>query len=321
MTVPTLAKTWQFSANNAIGAQGSALACNRALLRAMKNAWLAMALGPPTVRYSCDSVTAGAAGDAVDRWDSDSDLVWANAGSAHSWIVFQQTGIAGSFQVLMSLENAAGNGISMVLVTSQSAGFTGGTTTARPTATDEQIVLSSGNSWSNLTTDAATRWTVMQSTDGQCNRWLAFSGGNLVSFFMLDKPANPPTGWAVPHFVNAYYGLSGLTVSNFNTNFKARVDTVNSSLVTLSVGGLANIGPNDTVWANQANSVDASWPMFFCGGAGTTAGAKGWLGTVQDLWCGSTALATGSAYPAGSNDFIQVGAYILPWNGGAINLS
>jgi hypothetical protein len=319
MTVPALSKTWQFSANNAIGALGTALADNRRLLRSIIDAWLAMGSNPPTVRYSCDSVTAGAAGDGVNRWLADANLVWANAGSAHSWIVLQQTGIAAGFQILLSLESATADGRNILCAVSQSAGFTGGTTTARPTATDENIVVS--GTWSNLTGDVATRWTVMQSTDGQCNRWIAFSAGALVAFLMMDKPANPPTGWTIPHFANVYNGSGGLSMTNFNTNFKARVATINSSLVSLTVGGTANAGPNDTTWANQANSVDGSWPIFFCGGAGTTASAKGWLGTMQDMWCGSSSLAIGSAYPSGSNDFIQVGSFIFPWDGGAINLS
>jgi len=196
MALPTLTKTWQHNVNNAIAALGSALADNRRLLRSIKNALVGFGTNPWTVRYSSSSAVAGTAGDGVDRWSADSDLVWAAAASAHSWIVLRQTGIATNYEVCFSLEGASATGVAMLAVVSFSAGFTGGSTTARPTATDEQIFTLTN--WSGNGADVASRWSVMQSTDGQCTRVLVCISGSVTLYWIMDRPANPSTGWANP---------------------------------------------------------------------------------------------------------------------------
>src|SRR4051812_42695947 len=123
MALPSLTKTWNFLVNALIPATGSSLNDNRTLLKSIKDAlkgsgtWTDSAganlggapAGAWTTRYWWDSVTAGTAGDGVDRWGAIGNLVWANAGSAHSWYALRQTGIATNFEVLFSCENANGN--------------------------------------------------------------------------------------------------------------------------------------------------------------------------------------------------------------------
>lgn len=89
MSLPSLAKTWQFNANNSIAAQGTALADNRRLWRTLKDALIGFATNPWVMRYSCNSVTAGTAGDGVDRLTADSNFVWANDTVAHTWYVLR----------------------------------------------------------------------------------------------------------------------------------------------------------------------------------------------------------------------------------------
>ena len=87
-----------------------------------------------TVRQSCDGAVAGAAGDGVDRWTSTftpSKLVRAASGSAHSWMVLRNA--AAALECCIAL-NSATDGAGAVVFARVSAPFSGGSTTARPTA-------------------------------------------------------------------------------------------------------------------------------------------------------------------------------------------
>ena len=318
MALPTLSKTWQFNVNNQTTAQGTALADARKTLRGIKDAMIGFATNPWTVRYSCDSVTAGTAGDGVDRWSADTNLVWANAGTAHSWIVLRQTGIGTTYELLISCENSTPS--NLTLLTSIS-GFSGGSKTARPTATDELTVASSVQ-WINGT-DSSNRWSVMQSTDGQCTRILVGYGGNFTTLIVLDKPNNPTTGWSTPNFSALYWNGGGLntnTTGIFSTigpNARSRIGSVNGS-VSLTIEGIGNNFSTDTTIGNIANEVDSSWDMWPLGIACITSGARGRHGSLFDLWAVSTVRASGDMIPAdGSNQFAVFGNFVLPWNGSA----
>ena len=318
MALPTLSKTWQFNVNNQTTAQGTPLADSRKTLRAIKNAMIGFATNPWTVRYSCDSVTAGTAGDGVDRWSADTKLVWANAGTAHSWIVLRQTGIGTTYELLISCENSTPS--NLTLLTSIS-GFSGGSTTARPTATDELTVASSGQWVSG--TDVSNRWSVMQSTDGQCTRILVGYSGNFTTLIVLDKPNNPTTGWTTPNFNALYFAVGGLNtvttgvISATSPLARSRIGSVNGS-VSLTIEGIGNNFATDTTIGNIANEVDSSWDMWPLGIACITSGARGRHGSLFDLWAISTVRASGDMIPAdGSNQFAVFGNFVLPWNGSA----
>lgn len=327
-TLPTLTKTWQFSVNNSTGATGTAIDINRTWVRTVKDAMLAFASTPWTMQYSCDSVTAGAAGDGVDRITTNANLVWATAGTAHSWMVLRQTGIATNYELLISCENAAANGNTILMVASPSAGFTGGTTTARPTATDQIVLNNPAASW-GTTTNTAIRWHAQQSTDGQCTRILSYQSGALLNATILDKPGSPVTGWSNPsasYATPTATALSAATLGALAGAFTARIGST-SALLSVSAEGLiaSAVGasfPTNTNWGNIANEISGEWPMLPVGMISVTATVRGRHGTFQDLWTASGGANTGDTYPSGaSNQFAQFGALILPWNGTAVQLS
>jgi len=326
MALPTLTKAWQHNVNNAISALGSALADNRRLLRSIKNALVGFGNNPWTVRYSSSSVVAGTAGDGVDRWSADSDLVWAAAASARSWIVLRQTGVATNYELLLSCEAASGTGTTLMAVISFSAGFTGGSTTARPTATDEQILLNGAN-WGGAASDQATRWSVMQSTDGQCTRMILCIAGVVTAYWLFEKPANPSTGWTNPSvsYMVAAAPTIGALSAQTSVLGKMRNSSTTGNVVITCEGNASFQIPTDTVYGNIANEITGEWNMVPLGFESYTVGVRGRHGTFQDMWMGSTSIPTGDVYPndgpPSSAQFVQFGNLIFPWNGGAVNLS
>lgn len=137
---PNHSRRWDYDLGNTVAYGGTAIATNRALWRAIVAGLLA--IPGVSVYRSCDAVAAGADGDGVNRWDADADLVWANAGTAHSWIVLQVPLYAAStdaapFLIIDMVGASASGSTGRMWVTDGDGGFVGGTTLARPTTTNE----------------------------------------------------------------------------------------------------------------------------------------------------------------------------------------
>ena len=319
MSLPTLSKTWQISPNNQTTAQGSVTADARKTLRGIKNALIGFGTNPWAVRYSCSSTVAGSAGDAVDRWAADSDLVWNGPGSAHSWIVLRQTGISSTFEMLISCEGSGANASQLTMYVSTSA-FSGGSTTARPTATDEVLVI--GGPWIT-NSDISHRYHVLQSTDGQCTRIFIGSSGVCVFSAIIDKPNNPTTGWINPYFALAAFNsttwslTSPVLITSSNASALGRMRSGSTTgNVSLTIEGLANNFAADTAIGNIANEIDSSWDMWPLGIACLTTGIRGRHGSLFDLWAVSSSRASGDMIPGdGSNQFAVCMPFIIPWNG------
>ena len=103
-----------------------------------------------TVVLSCDSVSVSAS----DLWTDYTKLVW-NTGNPHSWIVY---GWGADYEVCIDLNTGSSSGLYVGARYSPSAGFTGGSTAARPTASDEKF---------------------LGTNNGELNRW----AGTLVATF------------------------------------------------------------------------------------------------------------------------------------------
>lgn len=334
MALPTLAKTWQYSLRNAVVAQGTLLATGQRLLRLIKNSMKGFGTLPWVVQYSCDSVTAGAAGDLVDRWAADANLVWANPGSAHSWIVLRQTGIATNFEVCIATNSASSSPSAITIAVSPSAGFTGGSTTARPTATDETVLINQAAWGANGSVNQNYVYDVWQSTDGQCTRMMIHQGGvSAIGFWVFDKPKNPTTGWTSPSCFLALGSSSTsqiqytlLSNSSTTTAFRSRFSGVNYSMTATGEGmqsGQAGILGQATAFLS-VNDIDSSFIMQPIGIVSITVGMRGRQGAFFDMWWGSGTVNAGDTYPNdATKQFAQfgpgstTGAIILPWDGGA----
>jgi len=321
MPLPSLSKTWQFNVNQTVAASGTQLTNNRSSLRAIKDSLLGFGSTPWTTRYSCDSVAAGSAGDGVDRWDSNADLVWSAAG-AQSWYILKQAGISSNFQIGLFLNVASSNGTLLTLSFSPNAGYTGGTTTAKPTATDEVTLISQTN-WGGNNVDVQQRIHVMQSTDGQCTRIMMCDTGVFKMMWMFDKPGNPVTGWSNPSITLALASNSSTDVlTTANLSSAANVRGFGSASMSIFLTSEARNTTQLKSVFTVANSFSGEFPFFPIGLSSETASHVGRHGTVQDLWFGLSSLADGDTYPNDvSRQFMQAGELIVPWSGAVPGLT
>lgn len=306
--LPTLSKTWQYNANNTAAYQGSLSGTYLLVLQSFVAAMKGVASSPWTVGYSCNGVTVGTVNDGVDRFSSGS---LTTSTSVFSWIVLKQPGLVSTAQLLIFTGGWNGfSGFNNIGFTySPVSGFTGGSTTAVPTATDGMNFGPNNNSpFSNF--NGQLRWSYMQSTDGQCNRIIVAGNSTVLGAVFIEKLAGITTGFNNNGVVSQGNLLSNATnaVSRQGTSFS----TFQGAYETNSLIALAS-------------EIDGNYPMLPLGCVGTTVSARGKWGMFQDLWIGSSAVNIGDTYPGTSetpaNQFVQLNNQIIvPWNQGSFSL-
>lgn len=329
MALPTVTKTWQYNVNQMMRTStGTAaaryLADNRALLLAIKNGLIGFASSPWTVWGSSDGVGNFGNNDANDRWAAAANLIWANAGTNHSWIVLKQTNIAANYQICIDLiptlvYDRATIAVSMTAGFGAAGGGVNGSATARPTATDE-IVLQAASTFHQLSAGAAFDAVLhmMQSSDGQVTRFLAYNSAGTMGFYAgFEKPQNPVTGWTVPAV--ACWSRVPFTYANFNdvaTGYYT-YQIASSGLYCTSEAYI-----NTMVGENRAGINDISPSEFFLSDIGlaceATAGGnrRGRHGKLFDAWWGSNQKQTGDTYPdSTARTLVQFSNIVVPWNG------
>jgi hypothetical protein len=332
MAVPIKDKTWQFATNLNPGFNGTDLADIGQLFVLVKNALKAIEDNPWNVQGSSDSVTAGM--DAVDRLIDHTDVV--RAGGAHSWIVLQQDAIGTGAQILFDFIVADARYINIYF--SPADGFTGGNTTTRPTATDE-LQLSNSNfefitGFTSGGMGTSMRAHVMVSSDGLCTRIIGCQGNIARSLIMVDVPINPPTGWANPVFC-AVAGHTGLPPNdplsiNYWTNtanlLKA-VGPVDVMPMNMTMQGFATSGTSNGIFIGHtpwvgADEASGEMPISGVGIAHvTTVGQRGRHGYIADFWTTALSASQGTSFPGdGSKDFVVLGNFVFPWDGGDIEI-
>lgn len=288
-----------------------------------------------TTYYSCNGTTAGTANDGVDRWGTTftaANLVRvAAAGSAHSWFVLKSPSDLGP--VYLIVDYVGGNDSTAAFYFSKSAP-TGGSTTARPTATDE---------WSytgQIFTDnsIANTHRVNMHLSSRGDFWFGPTRGGLANFyavfscFKLQETATADLNPAFTIFVDANNissttGLVGIpspdstaTVGgNANTRNRAR-NFDGSALPTwfLAVPASAwGATVSSTVLltgnSSAANASDGTYNDFPCYVFGVNPHAEK-KGRVPDVLWASATPAIGSTRPASTPyEYVKVGQMWWPW--------
>lgn len=333
MAIPIVEKTWQYNVNIFLRSTGTAITDHQRLWRTFKDALISFGSNPWTIHYSCNSTTAGTAGDGVDWWTTNGSLIWNSTGSAHSWIVLKQANLAGgNFQFVLDLAASSASYTYGVVAFSANAGFTGGTTLARPTAADEVIIMASGSQiitfpdGSSSTFDCILH--VMQSTDGQCTRAFFLHGGadptsadameigsSSTLAFIADYPKAPVSGWTLP------FVFSWIVTSSSGPLIATLTD--NAKLYGYQAGSMPMYATSEMVEASMLgelwisyNEISGEWLLTPIGLVSETAGKRGRHGTLFDAWWASGS-KIGDSYPNSSARTIVkiAGQLAVPWNG------
>jgi hypothetical protein len=312
MPLPIFEKNWQLTFLNQFF-QGSN--ATRDMMLGIKNALKGFSSNPWTVMGSSNSVAAGM--DGVDRWTVSTNLVWFGGG-VHSWIVLKQSGLLTNFQICIDL--FANNFYSGDIYVSPTVGFSGGSTSARPTASDE-VEVTVSPSWFSATNNTNCRAHVMQSTDGECTRIFLCQGGLVGGFWQFDKLRRPRAEVSEP-FIATCYGTDDIVTSapSFQNLFITAVSTMRAN----GISQTGKSGFTTEAFGNQAigivlldpDDLDGSLPLMPIAAACYGSGASGRYGEIFDLWFGSSRVQNGDSYDeTGNRAMSTMRDLIVPSNG------
>ena len=345
MANPTKDKTWEYSVNNGVLASSAkastqAHADKRGLLFGIKEAMIDAgtytgATGSPlanlTVPWTVQSSSDGSTSGASDLWVDIDDMIWSTSdGGARSWIVLRQTGISTTFELLIDCRQGSNNddGGEIDAYVAQSA-FTGGSTTARPTSTDERQIRNLTN-WGGGSqgTTFPFKWHFQISSDGQCTRVYVFHAITRVpiGFWIFDKPKTPTTGWTDPYVAAMDGSTDSITIptyARFNVGalLLGRFSGADTTMY-ISAEGFGNVGLGAATTVATWNQLDGTYIAGECGVESLTSTFRGSHGTLFDLWWGFDFAIDGQTYPDDSTRaFAQFGAFIIPWNGDLMQIN
>jgi hypothetical protein len=263
---------------------------------------------PWTVVASSNGTTA----NTNDNWNLLSDIVFADAGSAHSWIVLQNSVLG----CQICLDCATANVYQLLCAISMGTGFSTSSlsVTNRPKSVDEFGWWSSSTTWFNGNTAFNAVLNVSVTSDGSMGRWWGLVAGTCKSIFLAGKAKNVVSGWTNP--VTTSWIASGsplYTAFNDNNYILIREKNIYGGCFTTSEFYVSScVGQTQTT----VNSLSNEWPMNKMGLACGTPGLYGRHGEVSDMWWGSVTPSTGDTYPASGTlkQFIHIKDVILPWN-------
>lgn len=302
--------------NRVIAASGTALATN-------KDLWLNViqilrVLPGVSVAGSSNSVTAGM--DAVDRIGGTGDLVWANAGTAHSWIVFKFANM-GNCQLLLSLEGASASGSTAVLYFVGDGGaFTGGTTLNRPTNANEQSVMTSATPLPAV--DGTYTYHVPFTTDGSQFHIVLLRTGNVIGMASFGTYVRQPStiaDTATPYYalwsVQAASGAGNYANLGGAANVKYRYSTSLLASGFMSVEGWENPAGGTPAQLGGAAATGKSllWPIGLANDAGAT--TRGKIGCVPDIAYVDAAVVQGGILTLADNErWASFDDIAIPWD-------
>lgn len=282
-----------------------------------------------TPDYSCDGVTAGTPGDGVDRWGAAgafdaTKLIRSSGAVAHSWMVLKSPIGLGPFYML--LDWSASVDYQMIITFSKNA-FTGGTTTAAPTATNSWTYPAQQMIQASL---AGAHWFGLLSTTGVFHIKAGRDSGGFfqtaLSFFSL---ANSKTGEAHNGFsyvdfstisgVNAVWRRARL--SQNNALIKGRNKDGTAAVVLASiVPGHTDAGGSFVPTFSVVGNTDATDGLFDDYPQGLVSVTPGHLsirGRIADIYCAPESSPQGNIEPTSGPPYQSVicGDTWQPYNG------
>jgi hypothetical protein len=333
MALPTLAKTWQINANNAVLAQ-SEYPMNQKLMYDLMVILTGFASNPWTVFWSSDG--KGTAGVGL-QWSDYTDCVWATAGNNHSWIVYNHPSGA---QILFDMSYITTEPERCYVEVSPGGNYAAdGTATDRPTASDAAAVTiretagASSNywcGWLNLTvaTGADVRYHVWHSSDGLVTRMTLWRLGLCLAFWEFGDLAEPRAGqtnpfcWGIhcttPNTLRDIFALPSY-LQDWPYAYTMIGAALNQSLYAWGLGTGSKLWTESTM-AVVAEETDDEFSLTDIVYGCTNAGNRGPKGKAIDVWWSQyQALVAGDNFPASDTvrEFVHCGSIALPWTGDA----
>jgi hypothetical protein len=315
MTELTNSKTW--TKTRVTGSGASTLISHKLLLVAIKDEFKNHGW---SVISSSDSVTS----DSNDNWANDTDIVIAVAGSVHSWIVLQNNNIKTGFQICIDMSVVDASARKAYFYMSPSVGFSSGTTTNRPTASDETQLNILTDYWITGTTGTSKSANVFTSSDHQCTHVFIYSGAVICGFWIFDVPKNCPS-W-VDNKVIAMVNGGACTVAEHDaiteayTTMKIDGTKVNVVLATVMIGATRALSYAGV--SGATGDYGGAWPSTPMWLLSVTASVPGIFGTIYDLWWSHiTTVTTGDCFPSsGAKNQVVFGNMIQGNDGTALVL-
>lgn len=321
MALPSLNKTWQITPNVEVGSTVSRAEAVRDFFYNLKQALVGFPLNPWLVVSSCGKVggstwTAGPS----DYWDVPAAVVGSIGSSVpdgvvlRAWIVLRQSGMTGgNFQVLIDMLCSSVEGTYYNLHVSPSAGFTGGDTTHRPTATDG---IYYGQFPTGFNSGYKGRMHAWQTTDGSCTRLTMYRSYGQYFWLAFETPKNPYAGWTNPFMAccQSEQATAGQTYyGDQNTNALYRGEYGYAYLTAEGWGtnpsGLNYSGPDEIL----PGPTRAFFPMGMASHSAGWRGAR--KGQLYDLWWFNGSSDRSLIPDDASRQFVVIGDMALPWDG------
>jgi hypothetical protein len=318
MTVPAKTKTWQVYGNLRSYLRASIEDTSKEWLLLIKNTLTGAASGAWDVESCSDSVAVGN-NDQVDRWADISDIEQGTG--AHSWVVLKQPGLGNEASICWDCNDTATNLNEGSIVYSGKAGFgtanggTDGTTSARPTATDE-IVLVSNYAWNPNRVDQVMH--IWLSEDGT-QTWINnMAAGTQVNTLALCGAKSPVAGWDPALFAHVASGdrwvYAELLAKDTYVLFEDDALGLQGNFYMATPGYLTT---------PLGQQVAGKFPHALTGGyimtpivlASKSAGLGGVWGSAFDVYFGPNTLNNGTLAKDASDDvqFALFGDLWLPW--------
>jgi hypothetical protein len=301
--------SYQYRSNVRISAQANIASTVKAVFLRLKQELKGFTVEPWTVSGSSDG--SSAALDGVDRITDSTKLILSTG--AHSWIVFYQATLG-----LYWCWDFSTNTSYRVTMVSSLVGFTGGSTTARPTATDERVVIdddtwtmtAGGNNEDQLLN-------VWQAEDGLQTMVFVAAEGRTTTMIVLGRAIEPVPGWTTPVFV--YGGCHSGSTTNADLLYKH--PAIKSwgpsgalSFYASSFSGDAS-GALVTVAHDGVDAISGTYWTLPMALLSLTSGMKSRHGRLGDLWFCAPSVPNG--FFPGTSDFAVFNNYVVPWGGSA----
>jgi hypothetical protein len=331
MALPNIEKTWEVDLNIPFGGEDREEDHADGLLLfvlAVTGQRSSIATNPWTVAGSSDASTAGFPGPG---WQTRSDITFrrtTDSGSGRSWIVLERP-ISGDQLMIDCFTNtgdATMPGRCVAIDYSPTGGFSGGSTTSAPTATD-QVQLNSGNSgvyWLGGYDGGGHYYLhIRHSNDGRQTYAFWTYRGYAVNYWLFADLEDAPTGWTIPVVAAMSIDSSTSDEVSFANLYTAQTvrgrvvgggGAISASLITASWDG-----DLVAVNLNAANDFDGTYPITAVGVGSTSVGANGMLGRLPDIWFGTQTQSTSTSYPTDeSRQFAAMGDIVVPWDGSPV---